>query len=256
MLEAMMVGMTRAEEGSVRVASLLPAGVGQSLYSGHLDAVYAANHRFNDPNIWYNEEEMRKQVSQCAGCFILTAQEKPETGRKMREDLFEKACSADGIAGRPPYGTSTRMIELVCWLRFEVNSMFTLAGVTEGNFPSAYRRAVVWEPKARVIDPQIVAGPYADANMDGYFCKNEELKDLRLPAKWSMYSSRAPLTTCFRTAAFKRRLQEAYRSCKTADGGHDAKGLRPACVMSVRSKRLPNSESPAPARQHEPAGKR
>ena len=152
-------------------------GVGQSLYSGHLDAVYGANHSFIDPNIWYNEEEMRKQVSQCAGCFILTAQEKPETGRKMREDLFKKACSADGIAGRPPYGMRTRMIELVCWLRYEVNSMFTLSGVTEGNFASAFRRAFVWKPNARFIDPEIIAGAYPDANMDGYFCKNEELKD-------------------------------------------------------------------------------
>ena len=120
---------------------------------------------------------MRKQVSQCAGCFILTAQEKPETGRRMREDLFKKACSADGIAGRPPYGMSTRMIELVCWLRYEVNSMFTLSGVTEGNFQSAYRRAFVWEPKARFLDPRVISGPYPDANMDGYFMKNDELKD-------------------------------------------------------------------------------
>ena len=120
---------------------------------------------------------MRKQVSQCAGCFILTAQEKPETGRKMREDLFKKACSADGIAGRPPYGMSTRMIELICWLRYEVNSMFTLSGVTESNFQSAYRRAFVWEPKARFIDPQVIEQVYQDANMDGYFGKNDELKD-------------------------------------------------------------------------------
>ena len=153
------------------------AGVGQSLYSARLDAVYGPNHRFIDPNIWYNEEEMRKQVSQCAGCFILTAQEKPETGRKMREDLFKKACSADGIAGRPPYGMTTRMIELVCWLRYEVNSMFTLSGVTEANFTSAFRRGFVWEPKARFIDSQIIAGCYPDANMDGYFAKNDELKD-------------------------------------------------------------------------------
>ena len=156
--------------------------MGQSLYSGHLDAVYGPNHQFIDPTIWYNEEEMRKQVSQCAGCFILTAQEKPETNRKMREDLFKKACSADGIAGRPPYGMSTRMIELVCWLRYEVNSMFTLSGVTEGNFQSAYRRAFVWEPKARFIDPNVIAAVYPDAFMDGYFRKNEELKDfLRSP---------------------------------------------------------------------------
>ena len=96
--------------------------VGQSLYSSHLDAVYASNHAFIDPQIWYDEHEMRKQVEQSAGCFILTAQEKPENARKMREDLFKKTMSADGIAGRRPYGISTRMIELVGWKRYEVNS--------------------------------------------------------------------------------------------------------------------------------------
>ena len=113
----------------------------------------------------------------CRVLLILTAQEKPETGRKMREDLFKKACSADGIAGRPPYGMTTRMIELVCWLRYEVNSMFTLSGVTEANFTSAFRRGFVWEPKARFIDSQIIAICYPDANVDGYFAKNDELKD-------------------------------------------------------------------------------
>ena len=60
-------------------------------------------------------------------CFILTAQEMPENARKIREDLFKKTMSADGIVGRRPYGMSTRMIELVGWKRYEVNSMVRLA---------------------------------------------------------------------------------------------------------------------------------
>ena len=127
-------------------------GVGQSLYSSHLDAVYKPNHKFIDPNIWYDETEMRKQVEQAAGCFILTAQEKPENCRKMREDLFKKTMSADGIAGRKPYGYETRMIELVGWKRYEVNSMIRFTGVSEKYFYSVFRRGLVWEPKARFIE--------------------------------------------------------------------------------------------------------
>ena len=152
------------------------AGVGQSLYSSHLHAVYSPNHAFIDPNIWYDEHEMRKQIEQSAGCFILTAQEKPENSRRMREDLFKKTMSADGIAGRRPYGLQTRMIELVGWKRYEVNSMIRFANVCERNFPSANRRGFVWHPKARFIDEAIIAGPYPDANRDGYFKKDEELK--------------------------------------------------------------------------------
>ena len=79
-----------------------PGGAGQSLYSAHINAVYGVNHAFIDPNIWYDEHELRKQVEQFASCFILTVQEAPETSKRMREDLYKKTMSADGIAGRRP----------------------------------------------------------------------------------------------------------------------------------------------------------
>ena len=81
-----------------------PGGVGQSLYSSHLNAVYGHNHGFIDPSIWYDDQELRKQIEQFAGCFILTAQEAPETTKRMREDLYKKTMSADGMAGRRRYG--------------------------------------------------------------------------------------------------------------------------------------------------------
>jgi len=70
--------------------------------------MYGHNHAFFDPNVWYAEDELRKQVELFAGCIILTGQEAPETHKKMREDLFKKTMSADGIAGRKPYGITTR----------------------------------------------------------------------------------------------------------------------------------------------------
>ncbi|CAE7796366.1 unnamed protein product [Symbiodinium sp. CCMP2592] len=154
-----------------------PGGVGQSLYSAHLDAVYSPNHKFIDPNIWYDESEMRKQVEQSAGCFILTAQEAPETNKKMREDLFKKTMSADGIAGRRPYGMQTRMIELVGWKRYELNRLLKFQGVCEQNLPSVLRRGLVWKPMARFIEESVIFEVYPDANLDGYFSKDDTLKD-------------------------------------------------------------------------------
>ena len=37
-----------------------------------LQAIYGANFAYFDPNIWWNEDEMRKQVEQLNGCFVLT----------------------------------------------------------------------------------------------------------------------------------------------------------------------------------------
>ena len=87
--------------------------VGQSLHSMHFRAMYGHNFAFFDPNIWYNEEEIRKQIEQLNGSCILTGQETPGTNRKLKEDLFKKNASADGIADRKPYGFKTRMIHLL-----------------------------------------------------------------------------------------------------------------------------------------------
>ena len=154
-----------------------PGGVGQSLYSSHLNAVYGHNHAFIDPNIWYDEQELRKQIEQFAGCFILTAQEAPETSRRMREDLYKKTMSADGMAGRRPYGYVTRMIELTGWKRMEVNRLMQFKGVSEHNFPSILRRSFLWRPHARFVCPQYLEEHYTDAALDGYFPKDPTLKE-------------------------------------------------------------------------------
>ena len=67
-----------------------PGGVGQSLYSSHLAAMYGHNHAFFDPNVWYQDDELRKQIEQFADCMIITGQEAPEGGRKLREDFFQE----------------------------------------------------------------------------------------------------------------------------------------------------------------------
>ena len=125
-----------------------PGGVGQSLYTGHLAAMYKHNHSYFDPNVWYMDDELRKQIEDFADSFILTGQEAPDGTRKLREDLFKKTMSADGIPGRKPYGLSTHMLELIGWKRLELNKMLRFAGVTEQNFNSILRRAFVWRAKA------------------------------------------------------------------------------------------------------------
>ncbi len=153
-----------------------PGGVGQSLYSHHLNAVYGHNHAFFDPNVWYQEDELRKQIEQFAGCIIITGQEAPESTRKFREDLFKKTMSADGIAGRKPYGIATRMLEIIGWKRVEVNKLIRFSGISERNFQAILRRALVWKPRGLFVDASFLQEHYADHASDGVFPADPTLK--------------------------------------------------------------------------------
>lgn len=42
----------------------------------------------------------RKQVESLVGSIVLTGQEAPENGRRIREDLYKKTMSADGVRSR------------------------------------------------------------------------------------------------------------------------------------------------------------
>ncbi len=59
--------------------------------------MYGNLHTFFDPNIFYQDEELRKIVEQFVGCIILTGQEAPQSSRRMREDIYKKVMSADGL---------------------------------------------------------------------------------------------------------------------------------------------------------------
>ncbi|CAE8607642.1 unnamed protein product [Polarella glacialis] len=153
-----------------------PGGVGQSLFTAHLAAVYKHNHSYFDPNVWYMDEELRKQIEEFADSFILTGQEAPNGTRQLREDLFKKTMSADGIPGRKPYGLQTRMLELIGWKRLELNKMLRFGSVTETNFNSILRRCFVWKPKARFWDRDYLKDNYPDSHLDGIFPKCAELR--------------------------------------------------------------------------------
>ncbi len=118
-------------------------GVRLSLMTSHIDAVLGeANRRCFDPQMFYLEEEMRKQVGLLKGVIVLTAQERPEgMTRGFREDLFKKMASADLIFGRLPYQILTKKICLVGWKRMELNRLIRFIGVREHEFNPIYRRS-------------------------------------------------------------------------------------------------------------------
>lgn len=95
---------------------------------------------------------------------------------RLREDLYKKFMSADGIAGRKPYGITTRMLTLVAWKRLETNRPLMFHGVNDTNFPSILRRSFVWNPKGRFLDASLLSSKYPNHEADGVFPKDPDLK--------------------------------------------------------------------------------
>ena len=82
-----------------------PGGVGLSKYTAHLEAMLGEdNHCMFDPNIFYTDDELRKQIPSMAGHFVYTGQERPTGGKQpIREDLLKKFSTGEGISGRLPH---------------------------------------------------------------------------------------------------------------------------------------------------------
>ena len=212
-------------------------GTGQSLYSSHLAAVYKHNHAFIDPNLWHNEDELRKQIESFATSFIITAQEKPESNKTFREDLYKKMISADDLAGRKPYGYVTRMLRITGWKRIETNAVMTFKGVAESNFNSVLRRSLVWNPQSVFVDKEFLDKSYPDAAPDGIFPKDPCLREF-------LESGPAIAASLHQQLGFERRhsrdvcrkMIEAY-----AASGCTERKMRNACGL------LPQTEKAAPA---------
>ncbi|CAE7630170.1 unnamed protein product [Symbiodinium sp. CCMP2592] len=212
-------------------------GTGQSLYSSHLAAVYKHNHAFIDPNLWHNEDELRKQIESFATSFIITAQEKPESNKTFREDLYKKMISADDLAGRKPYGYVTRMLRITGWKRIETNALMTFKGVAESNFNSVLRRSLVWNPQSVFMDKEFLDKSYPDAAPDGIFPKDPCLREF-------LESGPAIAASLHQQLGFERRhsrdvcrkMIEAY-----AASGCTERKMRNACGL------LPQTEKAAPA---------
>lgn len=213
---------------------LSSGGVGQSLFSTHLRAMYGHNFAFFDPNIWYNEEEIRKQIEQLNGCCILTGQETPGTNRKLKEDLFKKFASGDGIAGRKPYGFKTRMIHCTGWKRLEANRMFTLSGVTKRDFNSIFRRAFVWQVKSRFEDPHVIESTYPEISVDGIFPKDPNLAHFLVSGP--AVAAALQIQHAFEAEHSRQQCEEMIENYVLwgGDGGLTEKTMRSACSLPPR----------------------
>ena len=58
-------------------------------------------------------------------------QEKPDSRKKFREDLYKKLVSGDDLAARRPYGYVTRVLRIVGWKRVETNDLLQFKNVSE-----------------------------------------------------------------------------------------------------------------------------
>ena len=205
-------------------------GTGQSLFSSHLDAVYAHNHAFIDPNLFHNEDELRKQLEQFANCWMITAQEAPETHRHFQQDLFKKLMSADDLAGRRPYGFVTRMLRVVGFKRFETNRVMTFRNVMEANFNSIYRRCLVWIPKPIFVDDTDFGEEYKDPDADGIFLKDASLKTFLVngPAIAASLEMQHGFEAEHCRESSRRIIEEVALS------GLTEKKMREACGLKVR----------------------
>lgn len=94
-----------------------------------------------DPNIFYQDEELRKQVPKMAGHIVYTGQERP-TGMKqpIREDLLKKFSTGEGVSGRLPYGILTKMHHIIGWKRLESNKLIDFQ-----DHPSSHKKNIFRE---------------------------------------------------------------------------------------------------------------
>ena len=209
-----------------------PGGVGQSLYSLHLSEMYKHNHVYFDPNIWYLDEELRKQVETFARAFIMTGQEAPESSKKLHIDLYKKTISADGIMGRKPYGYSTKMFHTIGWTRLEVNRIMKFLGVGNNAFNSTFRRSLVWKAKARFIHKKFLAA-YEDHEKDGIFEADPSLNKF-------LATSQASIAGLRLQWAFERdnNKEDCYQLIENYCNGGDSylteDVMRNACGLPVR----------------------
>ena len=110
------IAMAKRGKNVNQIAFFLgPGGVGLSLFTAHLNAMYGAkNHKYFDPRIFYNDDLMMKFLPLLKGAFYWIGQERP-TGNmeRLREDLLKKFAIAEGLSGRPPYAVIVKLTQLI-----------------------------------------------------------------------------------------------------------------------------------------------
>ena len=156
-----------------------PGGVGMSSYTAHLQAMYgASNHVLFDPNIFYEDGELRKVLGNLMGRFIYTGQERPQgTRHGFRQDLLKKFASGEGISARMPYGIVTKLLKVIGWKRIELNSVMEFEGCTEQNFESILRRFAIIKIEAKFVDRGVSNLRQEDIESAGVYERDPDLEE-------------------------------------------------------------------------------
>ena len=125
-----------------------PGGVGQSLNTCLIANLFGGS----DMNVFYSEDELRKQAETFTGKVNISriTYPPPRTRRISLSWFFSvesgPACvpqvmSGDPVAARLPY--ATEMVTFPGWKRFEMNETLKFHGVTEMTFPLIVRRSLI-----------------------------------------------------------------------------------------------------------------
>jgi hypothetical protein len=164
-------------------------GAGQSLTTSHINALLAGLHAYLDMNIYFTDDEMRKQGELLVDMLVGTGQETVQgSANSLRFDLLKKHLSGDPIAMRLLYSIITKMVALIGWKRFECNILPLFSGVTEANFNSVMRRSWVMQMLATFVDRATLA-TIPDAEQKGIFLKDPTAKDTHSLPYGNLYTS-------------------------------------------------------------------
>ena len=152
-------------------------GAGQSLTTSSFDAMLQDLHSYLDMNIYFTDDEFRKQGELLVDIPVTTGQETVQgAASSLRFDLLKKHLSADPIAMRLLYSIITRMESLIGWKRFECNVLPSFSGITEENFNSLMRRAWVMIMRATIVEKHVYDKIVNPASK-GIYCKDPKGKD-------------------------------------------------------------------------------
>ena len=161
-----------------------PGGVGLSRFTSWLASMLGDNnHCMFDPSIFFDDNELRKRIEMMSGRIVYTGQERPtNTKQKMRVDVVKKVATAEGLAGRMPYGKVTRTFCLQGWKRLELNDLLDFGEIKEGSYEAIRRRFGVIKFSARFLEEPMynalkrVLGDIDPASL-GLFVRDYELDD-------------------------------------------------------------------------------
>ena len=152
-------------------------GAGQSLTTACFHAMLADLHTYLDMNIYFTDDEFRKQGELLVDIPVSTGQETVQgAASSLRFDLMKKHLSADPIAMRLLYSIITRMESLIGWKRFECNVLPTFSGITEENFNSLMRRAWVMIMRGSIVEKHVY-DTIVNPAFKGIFLKDPTAKD-------------------------------------------------------------------------------